>query len=92
MVEIILFEYFFFKVDQAAGNQANKNLCTSTNNEIAPSSAAIYQSPDYPSYPKASANCMQKITIAAGYSLKAYLNTAIFVGTNTKYKILLIPL
>ena len=52
---------------------------------IATSSAAIYQSPDYPSYPKTNSNCMKNITTTTGHSLKVYLNSAIFTGTNTKY-------
>jgi hypothetical protein len=51
---------------------------------IATSAAAIYQSPDYPGFPKTASNCIKNITTTPGQYLLVYLNSAIFIGSNTK--------
>lgn len=80
-----IFSSTYFLVDQAAGNPVNKNLCLSNGNDmIATSAAAIYQSPDYPSFPKTASNCIKNITTTPGQYLLVYLNSAIFIGSNTK--------
>ena len=52
---------------------------------IATSKAAIYQSPDYPSFPKTVSNCKKNITTTQGHYLLVYLNSATFIGSNAKF-------
>jgi hypothetical protein len=65
-------------------SKPNIELCSTSTQDslynIEANSAAIYQSINYPIYPKTNVTCRKNITVTPGNFLKVYLNTGVFLG------------